>query len=49
MLTRIDLRAQKELEGGRGLKKLEIIWIMFYVLAFKNGKNILLDRRPPKI
>ena len=27
MLTRIDLRAQKELEGGRGLKKLEIIRI----------------------
>ena len=27
MLTRIDLSAQKELEGGRDLKKLEIIWI----------------------
>ena len=27
VLTRIDLRAQKELESGRGLKKLEIIWI----------------------
>ena len=28
VLTRIDLRAQKELESGRGLKKLEIIWIL---------------------
>ena len=27
VLTRIDLRAQKELESGRGLKKLEIIHI----------------------
>ena len=27
VLTRIDIRAQKELESGQGVKKLEIIWI----------------------